>query len=223
MRDQSEIWRLRLWVWLPALLFFLANAVAFSIYRFGYADRVQSLEADLGEAQEQLQPQSLRRKELERLIQRAGAADAAVRQLYDERFSTRSERLTRVTAEVKSLARKAGLNPRQLSYPEEAIEDYGLVKRSFVFAVEGTYLELRQFINLMELSDSFLTLEAVTLSESGGDTGPELRMNLKISTLFGQEGGAEEIGAARRTAARDAADTSDASDAADPGEGREES
>lgn len=215
MRDQSEIWRLRLWVWVPALLFFLANAVAFSVYRFGYADRVESLEADLGEAKEQLQPQSLRRKELERLIQRAGAADTAVRQLYDEQFSTRSERLTRVTAEVKSLARKAGLNPRTLSYPEEAIQDYGLVKRSFVFAVEGTYLELRQFINLMELSDSFLTLEAVTLSESSGDTGPELRMNLKISTLFAQEG-AEEIGAARRAAAP-AADTADASDAAEEG------
>lgn len=217
MRDQSEIWRLRLWIWLPALLFFLANAVAFSIYRFGYADRVESLEADLGEAKEQLQPQALRRKELERLIQRAGAAEAALRQLYDEQFSTRSERLTRVTAEVKSLARKAGLNPRQLSYPEEAIEDYGLVKRSFVFAVEGTYLELRQFINLMELSDSFLTLEAVTLSEAGRDTGPELRMNLKISTLFAQEGGAEEIGAARRAAA------GGEDEAAAAAEGREES
>lgn len=223
MRDQSEIWRLRLWIWLPALLFFLANAVAFSVYRFGYADRVESLEADLGEAKEQLQPQALRRKELERLIQRAGAAEAAVRQLYDERFSTRSERLTRVTAEVKSLARKAGLNPRTLSYPEEVIQDYGLVKRSFVFAVEGTYLELRQFINLMELSDSFLTLEAVSLSETGGDTGPELRMNLQISTLFAQEGGAEEIGAARRAAATDATDAADADEDAGAGEGREES
>ncbi|MFP5288078.1 MAG: hypothetical protein ACLGI9_20245 [Thermoanaerobaculia bacterium] len=218
MRDQSEIWRLRLWIWLPALLFFLANAVAFSVYRFGYANRVESLEADLGEAKEQLQPQALRRKELERLIQRAGAAEAAVRQLYDERFSTRSERLTRATAEVKSLARKAGLNPRTLSYPEEAIQDYGLVKRSFVFAVEGTYLELRQFINLMELSDSFLTLEAVSLSETGGDTGPELRMNLQISTLFAQEGGAEEIGAARRAAAEE-----DGAAAAEAEEGREES
>jgi len=203
MRDQSEIWRLRLWVWLPALLFFLANAVAFSVYRFGYAGQVQSLEADLGEVQQQLQPQSLRRKELERRIQRAGAADAAVKQLYDEQFSTRSQRLTRVTAEVKDLARRAGLNPRTLSYPEEAIEDYGLVKRSFVFSVEGTYPELRQFINLMEHTNSFLTLESITLSEGSQEQGPELRMSLRISTLFSQETGPEEIGASRRAAERD--------------------
>lgn len=198
MRDQSEIWRLRLWVWLPALLFFLANAVAFSVYRFGYAGQVQSLEADLGEAKEQLQPQSLKRKELERRIERASAADLAVKQLYEQKFSTRSQRLTRVTAEVKSLARKAGLNPRALSYPEQGIEDYGLVKRSFVFSVEGTYLELRQFINLMEHTDSFLTLESITLAEAGEEQGPELRMSLKISTLFSQEAGPEELGAARR-------------------------
>lgn len=202
MKDQSEIWRLRLWVWVPALLFFLANAVAFSIYRFGYADQVASLEAGLGEAQKQLQPQSLRRKELEGLIQRASAAQAAVEQLYDQQFSTRSQRLTRVTTEVKSLARKAGLNPRSLSYPEEAIEDYGLVKRSFIFSVEGTYVELRQFLNLLEHSDSFLTLESVTLSEASQEQGPELRMNLRISTLFSQETDPEEVAAVRRVAER---------------------
>ena len=200
MKDQSEIWRLRLWVWVPALLFFLINAVAFSVYSFGFADQVKSLEADLGEAQKQLQPQSLKRKELENRIQRASAADIAVEQLYDQQFSTRSQRLTRVTTEVKTLARKAGLNPRTLSYPEEAIESYGLVKRSFVFPVEGTYLELRQFLNLLEHSESFLTLESVTLSETSRDQGPELRMNLRISTLFSQETGPEEAGAARRVA-----------------------
>ncbi|HEX5716500.1 MAG TPA: hypothetical protein VF179_10095, partial [Thermoanaerobaculia bacterium] len=165
-------------------------------------DQVQSLEAGLGEAQKQLQPQSLKRKELERRIQRAGTAEAAVKQLYGEQFSTRSQRLTRVTTEVKSLARKAGLNPRSLSYPQEVIEDFGLIKRSFIFPVEGTYLELRQFLNLLEHSESFLTLEAVTLSETNQEQGPELRMNLKISTLFSEETGPEEAGAARRVAER---------------------
>lgn len=202
MRDQSEIWRLRLWVWLPALLFFLANAVAFSIYRFGYAGQVQSLEADLEEVQQQLQPQEQRRRELEHRLQRARAAEAAVRELYSERFSTRSQRLIDVTREVKSLARKAGLNPGALTYPEQALEDYGLIKRSFVFSVEGTYAELRQFLNLLELSDSFLTLEALTLSEAGEEQDPNLRIALTLSTLFSQEAGTEEEGAARRAAQR---------------------
>lgn len=187
MRDQSEIWRQRLWIWLPALLFFLANAVAFSVYRFGYADQVKSLESDLASVREQLQPLEQKRTVLERRLQRAKAAELAVQDLYADRFSTRSQRLTRMMSQVKTLARQAGLNPKSISYPSQDIEDYGLEKRSFVFSVAGTYAEFRQFLNLLELTDSFLTLEAVTLSEEGGDEGPELQMNLTLSTLFARE------------------------------------
>jgi Tfp pilus assembly protein PilO len=187
MKDQSEIWRQRIWIWLPALLFFLANAVAFSVYRFGYAGQVQSLESDMESVREQLKPLEEKRTVLERRLQRARAAETEVQQLYADRFSTRSQRLTRMMNEVRTLARQAGLNPKSISYPRQDIEDYGLEKRSFIFQVGGTYAELRQFVNLLELTDSFLTLEAVTLSEEGGDEGPELQMNLTLSTLFARE------------------------------------
>jgi Tfp pilus assembly protein PilO len=192
MKDQSEIWRQRIWIWLPALLFFLANAVAFSVYRFGYAGQVQSLESDIASVRkQQLEPLEQKRAVLERRLGRARAAETAVRRLYEDRFSTRRQRLTRATDEVKRLARQAGLNPKSIAYPQQEIEDYGLVKRSYVFSVEGTYPELRNFLNLLELTDSFLTLEAVTLSEERRDEGPELQMNLTLSTLFANEAGGE--------------------------------
>lgn len=201
MKDQSEIWRQRLWIWLPALLFFLANATAFTIYRLGYAGQVQSLEANLAEVDKELAPETRTSRILEQRLQKAKATEVAVRKLYDDVFATRSERLTRITTEVRTLARKAGLNPRTIAYPQREIEDYGLTKRSFVFSVDGTYVELRQFLNMLELTDSFLTLESITLSEEGGEEGPDLRMNLTLSTLFAEEPGAGEsaVLARRRT------------------------
>ncbi len=194
MITREEIWRLRLWVWVPALLFFLANASAYVVYRFGFANRVESLEAKLEEKQKELKPLADERSKLERLIARSRRNDEEIRSLYDERFSTRSQRLTRVTAEVKRLARTAGLNPLQITYPEERIENYGLIKRAFSFSVDGTYLELRKLINLLELSDSFLTLEEVTLAGEE-DTGPELHIRLLLSTLFAGEDASEEAAA----------------------------
>jgi Tfp pilus assembly protein PilO len=203
MRGREEIWRLRLWVWLPALLFFLANATAYVVYRFGFADRVESLEASLTAAQKSLQEASARRTRVERLIERSRRNDEEIRRLYDERFSTRSRRLTQVTAEVKKLARSAGLFPLAFTYPEEQIEEYGLVKRSFSFAVDGTYLELRKFINLLELSESFLTIEEVTLAGDSAEQGPELRIRLLVSTLFAREGADVPVpGPALRAAAQ---------------------
>ena len=109
---------------------------------------------------------------------------------------------------MKTLAKEAGLVPRSLSYPEEQIEDYGLIKQSFVFSVQGSYAALRKLIHLIETSRSFITLEEVTLT--GNAEGPELRIDLTLSTLFAktaEDGGAAvpATPAARGTAARQSA------------------
>ena len=186
MTDQRETWRRRLWIWLPAAIFFLANGAAFSVYKLGYAGQVEGVERSLAEQTARRDLLLDERRDLEALVARVRTNREQVRELYERRFSTRRARLTAVTAEVKDLAAKAGLAPTSLTYPEEEIEDFGLVKRSFLFTVEGTYAELRKLINLLELSPSFLTLEQVQLS-GGGDDGPELRITLVVSTLFAKD------------------------------------
>jgi len=204
MRSPAEIWRQRLWVWVPALVFFLANATAYTIYRFGFADRVASLQEDLKDQRERLDPLDARRQKLQALLASSKRTDQEIRKLYAESFSTRRARLTNINTEVKTLARKAGLDPRSFSYPEEQIQQYGLIKRSFIFSVEGSYVNLRKFINLLELSDSFLTLESINLTpgtserqgrgRAGAAPAPapspessELRISLTLSTLFARD------------------------------------
>lgn len=196
MKNPGEIWRQRLWVWLPALLFFLANAAAFSVYRFGYAGRVESLEERLDGQKTEMQRLEARRKELQTLVNRVRTNDLQVHQLYSERFSTRSRRMVQVNAEVRRLAGQAGLRPRAISFPEEEIEEYDLIKRSFTFAVDGTYSELRKFVHLLELSPSFLAVEEISLA-GGGEGGPELKINMRISTYFATETAPQPAAAAR--------------------------
>jgi Tfp pilus assembly protein PilO len=185
VRAPGEIWRQRLWVWVPALVFFLANAGAFAVYKLGYAGRIGSLQEELDGQKSQLQDLAARQRNARAMLERVRTNERQVQQLYAERLSTRSRRLTGINSEVRELARKSGLVPRAISYPEADIEELGLVKRSFDFTVEGTYSELRQFINLLELSRSFLSIDEVTLA--GNTDGPELRIDLSLSTLFAKE------------------------------------
>lgn len=185
MRSRGEIWRQRLWVWVPALLFFLANAGAFAVYKLGYAGRVESLQETLDTQEKKLKDLAAEQREAQTMLARVRTNEQQVEQLYADRLSTRSRRLTGVTAEVKELAKKAGMEPRALSYPEETIEEFGLIKRSFVFTVQGTYAELRKFIALLETSRSFLSLDEMTVASNS--EGPELRIDLKISTLFARD------------------------------------
>ncbi len=200
MSNGDVIWRQRLWVWLPALLFFLANAAAFSVYRLGYAGDVRTLEREIERSNEDLAPLRTERTELEQRIRRARTSQEQMAALYADRFSTRSRRLTGITAEVKTMAQTAGLEPREFNYPEEEIEDYDLVKRSFIFTVQGSYGELRRFIALLEKSPSYITLEGASLSgQSAGSE--ELQISLTLSTLFAKEAAPSAVGAVDAAAA----------------------
>ena len=133
--SRGDIWRQRLWVWAAALGFVALNLAGLLVYRVAYADRVTTLDRDLRDQGRQLADARAERQRQEDLLRQARANREHIRQLYDEHFSTRRRRLTGVTAEVKDLARRAGLAPRSISYPEEQIQQYGLIKRSFIFSV----------------------------------------------------------------------------------------
>jgi Tfp pilus assembly protein PilO len=184
VRPPGEIWRQRLWIWVPALVFFLANA-AFAVYELGYAGRIDSLNDTLNAQQDRLRDLADKRKQMETMIARVRSNEAQVEQLYTDRLSTRRLRMTSVNDEVKKLAREAGLVPKAISYPEDEIQEYNLIRRSFNFSVQGTYAGLRKFVTLLETSRSFLSVDEASVANSS--EGPELRIDLSLSTLFARD------------------------------------
>lgn len=191
MNGRGRVWRQRIGLWVPALVVFLVSLVVLTAYHASFAGEVEIRQEEVERAQKRLETLERNREELQGLLERVDRNHKQVTELYDDRFSTESRRLTQIMKEVKDLATRAGLRPNAIRYPEETLEEYDLEKRSFVFSVDGTYEDLRKLINLLELSPSFLTLEEVSLSESGGRTGGALlRINLKLSTLFAAGQGA---------------------------------
>lgn len=188
MTALAALWRRRLWIWLPAAAFFVANLLALGVYQARFAGRAEVSEEELAAADRELATLVERRERREEQVAAIGTTREAVVDFYATQLATEEERLTRLIAEVKTLAGRSGLSPSTISYPREALEDYGLRERSFVFRVEGSYNDLRKFINLLEVSDSFLTLERVSLSETG--SGQRLSIDLRLSTLFAVDGAA---------------------------------
>jgi len=201
-----RIWRQRPWLWVPPLLFFLANLALFSTYRVVYSGKVESLRGELAAQEGRLERLSGQAAEREALVGSAVGTRDALDQLYGDRLRSERARFTKVTAEIRDLARRSGLEPASMRYPSEQIEDYGLVKRFFNFSVSGTYVELRQFINLLELTPTFVTLEQISVT---GEEGNQLGIRLTLSTLFsdGDRGaeGAEADDAESSSAERGAA------------------
>ena len=185
MRKSADLWRRHLGRWLPPLVICLVGLAILSTYGLVLASQASFREGRVERRRAELDLLESSRSALAESVESARMNQARIDEFYDSGLSTESQRVTQIIAEVKTLARRAGLEPTVISYPDESLRNYNLVKRSIVFAVEGTYVELRRFINFLELSEFFLTLEEIQLG-SGGQ-GAELRINLKISTLFGEE------------------------------------
>lgn len=177
----THILRKRLLLWLPPLLLVLVSGALLSAYRVVYSGRVAQLEAQLADEEGRLASLQMEHERVADLAKSAQAGREGIELLYQDHFSTEKLRLTAVIREVKELARRAGLDPLSYKYPEQELEDYDLVSSSIVFSTVGTYENLRTFINMLELSDSFLSLDDVQV---GSNEPPRLRFSLTISTLF---------------------------------------
>ena len=212
MKSFVEVWRRHLWLWVLPLGFCVLNLLAYSLYRSAFAGKVEILEDRYRQATEQLAAIRDERRMIEQFLDDIEIHQTEVRGLYGNHFQTEPQRFTRVLQEIKSLAEKAGLEPTTLSYPKQVFGDHGVVERSIRFSVEGSYEQLRKFINFLELTEHFIALQSVTL----GDTSERnmLSINLELSTFFS----AREI-SPPEVAARGVAEPAGAGDDAAPDRG----
>lgn len=186
MISRFEVWRRTLWRWAAPLAFCVVNLVVLWIYFQFYSGRVERLSDELTQTQGYLENYRTELAENKAFLASLEEQEKQVGSLYKDHFQTESERFTAAIREVKRLAREAGLKPSNLSYPYSGKAAYGLSGRDINFSVDGTYRQVRTFINFLELSDHFLTLREVGLTgtSEGNRREPTLGIQLKVTTYF---------------------------------------
>jgi hypothetical protein len=182
LKRAVTLWARRTKFWLPALLFVGVNLVLLAAHRVVLLVRVAVQDQAIERAEEELGELERNGEVVEAALSLAQQTELELVSLRHERFATQSERLTRMMLEVKDLARRSGLSaPENIRYADLEVEDLRLTKKEIQFTVTGTYQNVRSLINLIELSPSFLVLEAIQVGDS--DEG-RLTVGLTLSTLF---------------------------------------
>jgi Tfp pilus assembly protein PilO len=173
-------WRRRA---LLALLAILAlNAVAFAAYTLPRTMRVRSATVRAGEARAEVEQA---RQEVADL---RGRADALKANAADaERFFTtvlvpRAEALS-VVEDVERMAREPGLKPGTRGFSTEASDR--LLRIKVTLPLEGSYAQLVAFLQRVERSKHFLTVDRIGLS---GDTEGAANLHVELSAYFRSEG-----------------------------------
>ena len=172
----------------------IANTIFFFTYRLQYEERLRESDSRLEETKERLQQARQTRLAAEQQVAGYRKIERDIQDIYVTRWSTESQRLTRLIAEVKRLVAQSQLAaPKSLSFQHAETRGEGSGPRSTApeaivvgigFNVEGTYQQIRQLINKLELSNQFVIIDQMSLNSATGDT---LAMGIHVKTLFRDE------------------------------------
>lgn len=180
------IWRERKWLLVGLGILLLVNIIFFVTYRVRYENRIEGLDKELAAVRQDLSEATERRQEVQQLLQSVDRTRQDLDLVYNDWWSTRPERLAPMIVELQTLAKKSGLTPpgRNYSWSEQQSERAaGAETLSVGFKVEGTYEQIRNMINLIELSPHFIIIEEVSLVDAS-EGGKKLAMTLILKTLF---------------------------------------
>jgi hypothetical protein len=101
-----------------------------------------------------------------------------INDFYKDRFAARDSELT---TELGKLASQNGIRIQQARYKEEEAEASGIVPVEIDGSFSGDYLQLVRFINTLERSKMFFTVDAVDLAGEG--TG-QVRLHIGLHSYL---------------------------------------
>jgi Tfp pilus assembly protein PilO len=117
------------------------------------------------------------------LDQRFETEKTKVDTFYNDVLGTKDTRMIQIQREVRAIAASLGMDPETIAYQPELLDKVGLISFSINVPLAGDYRNLRQFINKIEKSESFLIVDSVSLG-GAKDGGALLDLNIRLSTYF---------------------------------------
>lgn len=174
------IWREKQLLLVVLGILLIANLVYFFTYRVQFEARLEDYAARAEQSQARVDVAKSQRITAERQLAAYRKVQQDIKDVYDNRWSTEAARLAPLIEEVKRLAVVSQLVPQTYTFAHVT----GTPEASTVgitFSVQGTYQQVRRLINLLELSQQFVIVDQISLSNSAEGV---LTMNLHVKTLF---------------------------------------
>ncbi|MEO8381730.1 MAG: hypothetical protein ABI779_18860 [Acidobacteriota bacterium] len=185
------IWRERRTLLIILGVLLLANLVFFLTYRIQYQSRLDDMDSRLAQVEGQLAQAHKSRLQAEQSLVAYRRVEKDVQAILEDRWSTQPRRLTLFISEVKRLARASNAIPTTLSFTRNESkaagsksEGVGAKEVGVAFNVDATYDQARRMINLFELSEQFVIIDQISLTDAGEN---RLSFSLRIKTLFRED------------------------------------
>lgn len=168
-------------------LLLLANLVAAAAVFKPWGGSPEDLQRQLAQLRTGTEKRQTAVARLRGLAGRVDKARLDSDRFFDRYFLDRRTAYSNVVSELNDIAQKAGLKPKEHSFSTEPVEGSDNLAMMIITGhYEGGYADLIQFVNQIDRSPRFLTIESLTATPQQG-TGT-LNVNLKLNAFVREEG-----------------------------------
>ncbi len=151
-----------------------ADLVAVAILFSPLVGSAESRRVNMSQLSAELQRKTREVEPLRGMDKKIVLAKGQINQFYQDRFAARDSDLL---AELGKLASENGVRMLQAKYKQEDATGAGIVPTEIEGNFSGDYLQLVRFINALERSKQFFTVDSVSLA--GESTGP-VKLDVKM-------------------------------------------
>jgi Tfp pilus assembly protein PilO len=156
----------------------VADLIAVGVLFSPLVGSAESRRGSMSELSVDLQRKTREVEPLRGLDKKIVVAKSQIGQFYQERFAKRDSDLA---AELGKLASENGVRIMQAKYKQEDPTGAGVVPVDIEGNFSGDYLQLVRFINAVERSRQFFTVDSVSLA--GESTGP-VKLDVKMHSFL---------------------------------------
>lgn len=119
-------------------------------------------------------------KQLNNRLEKIKNTNESLKKFYTTVLKNRTEGIVGLRKELAELLRQINIYKIDINYTNTPIEKHNLHEVSLNLPVEGSYSNIRKFINSIENSQNFMVIKGVSLTESK----QQLKLELSISVYF---------------------------------------
>lgn len=178
--------RKKLVIALAALL--ALNLVAFLVFTLPRTLQQRNLDSRLRSAREEVQRERDRQASLKARYDLVVANTRDTTEFYQKRIGARGSSMVPVLSEIEALARAHGLQVASQNFTYEPVKGAPLDRFKVDMPMRGTYRELVSFVEELERSSQFITLDSISVR---GQQAGEAELRMVLSCYFRSAAGAQ--------------------------------
>jgi len=190
--QRRPLWRARL---LPLCLVLLGiNAAAFLAYTLPRSIQERTLTARAGTLRQEVEKLRRLASDLQRNSDTVRTNTADTQRFFEKALQTRKTALLPTLEDIEKMVSEPGLKPGARNFKPEDIKGTPLTRVVVTLPLRGTYSQLVGFLEAVERSPRFLTVDRVSIVRASSDKADQANLNVQMSAYFRADGGASHGG-----------------------------